>query len=151
MFKKILVGLFLLAGSQAYAVELKDASNQQILDELSFRLRAGGGSSSTSFSISATCDNSYLEINVYNNSFVNTGSIERYAGSNDDCKVKAKLYPFGANGRIQSGEKIAICDNSYLQVYGVMTDGTLKAISNTYQGSSEACWQAVQSFISQNL
>jgi hypothetical protein len=148
MLKKSLICLALCLAGSAQAVELRNATDQQILDELALRLRSpGGGGGSASFATNIACENTYLKVSIYDSNFQRVGFVEDYIGSSSGCQDLLNIMPFtGASGRLRAGQQFAFCNNSYLEVYGILPDGTLKTISDVYQGSSTACWAAVRTF-----
>jgi hypothetical protein len=150
MLKRSLICLALCFAGSAHAVELRNATDQQILDELAQRLRSGGGGGGghgDSFATNITCDNSDLEVSIYDSNFQRVGFVEDYVGSASSCQDLLNIMPFtGVSGRLRAGQQFAFCDYADLEVYGVLQDGTLKKVSDLYQGSTSACWAAVRTF-----
>ena len=148
MLKKTLICFALCLAGSAQAVELRNATNQQILDELAQRLRTGGGGGQgESFATNITCDNADLEVSIYDANFQRVGFLEDYVGSASSCQSLIDIMPFdGVAGRLRAGQQFAFCDYADLEVYGVLQDGTLKKVSDLYQGSTSACWAAVRTF-----
>jgi hypothetical protein len=148
MLKKSFICLALCFAGSAHAVELRNATNQQILDELSARLRTGdSGGHSNSFATNISCDNGDLEVSIYDANFQRVGFVDDYVGSASNCQALLDIMPFdGVAGRLRAGQQFAFCDYADLEVYGVLTDGTIKRVSDLYQGSTSACWAAVRTF-----
>ena len=147
--KKIIFNVLICLGlaAPAYAVDLRDATNRQLLDELQSRLsNGGGGGGQNKFSVNVICDGSYLEIAILNRDFVQTAKVEEYFGTNAKCKVAAPKLPFSANARVRAGLQFGICDGSYLDTYGLLATGKLKEINSLYQGTHEKCLTAMAQF-----
>ena len=131
-FRVILLTFFVTAS--AFAVDLSNATNQQLLDEVSRRMTgmSPGGSAIASY----ICDSAYLKISVIGEK--TSGSASIYLGSLDKCleqatplnKYKSKVYALMI---------AAVCDSAYLKRYGLYTSGELKEVDSVYMGSYDKC------------
>jgi hypothetical protein len=135
--------------SAIFAVELRDASSQQILDELAFRLRSGtpGGGARASY----ICDNSnYLKISVVSP----TGSEATesvYIGNPTNCASQMQIL--NANrSRINGVTVASICDSSaYLKRFSITTAGALAELDSRYIGNITSCMNQAESLNTGNL
>lgn len=144
-FLVALAACLILAATASSAVELRDATNQQLVDELSYRLRVGGGGSGNSSSISYLCDSSsYLKISIVGPSGTES-SKQYYLGDSAYCSRQRAVLNT-SRGRIERTTVIAICDSSYyLQRFSVTELGVVRDLSNNYIGDSEACFDQARS------
>jgi len=92
------------------------------------------------------CDGSYLEVTIYDINFQKVAALQTATGSSQNCRTLLDAMPFGTSGRVYAGQQLAFCDGSYLEIYGVLTNGTIRELSNTSQGGRDACWLAARSF-----
>ena len=153
MFKRLLASLTLtlIVTAPALAVELRDATNQQILDELACRLRTGGGGGGGGGSRAIyACDSStYLQISVVGPTGTEvTDSV--YIGNPTHCTSQAQQL--NANrGRITSTVVAALCDSStYLQRYSITPEGALGELQSRYIGNMANCLSQAESINSGN-
>lgn len=142
MLKRLLMTLAIAgSASAASAVDLRDATNQQILDELSYRLRAGGGGGGGSGGARAmySCDSSsYLQISVVNSSGSETTE-SVYIGSSSNCN--SQVQTLNANrARITDTVIAAVCDSSaYLKRFSITREGVMSELQARYIGSMTNC------------
>jgi hypothetical protein len=155
MLSKIIKGFLLFFGvaSSVYAVDLRDATSQQILDELAFRLRSGGGGGGGGGGSRAmySCEGTnYLHISVVGP----TGAEQRasvYVGSTLNCTSQASTLNSN-RGRVNSTTIAAICDSSaYLKRFSITTDGTLSELEARYIGSMQSCMSQAEAINSGNF
>jgi hypothetical protein len=138
-------------GTTVLAVELRSASNQEILDELSYRLRTGGGGSGGGSRAGYTCDSSsYLHLSVVSP----TGSEAQesiYIGNAGQCSSQAQILNTNRS-RVNSTTVVAICNSSaYLKRYSITTAGAIAELEQRYIGDMQNCLAQAQSLNSGNL
>ncbi|MBI1862196.1 MAG: hypothetical protein HYR96_14885 [Deltaproteobacteria bacterium] len=120
----------------ALGVDLKDATNSQLLGEVERRM--GGPATSSAFAI-YTCDSSgTIQIELYNAEGA-TVKQEKYLGSESRCKVQAApLTKF--RSKLNTFMLAAICDSSgSIFKYPLKTDGTFGKITEQYLGNETRC------------
>lgn len=137
----------------AMAVELRDASNQQILDELAFRLRlggGGGGGSGGGAQAFYSCDSqNYLRISVIGPSGAEDAEAI-YIGSGQNCSVQSQQLN-ASRTRITRTEVAAICDSgTYLKRFSITPEGVLGALQQTYVGNMSNCLSQARSINTSN-
>lgn len=110
--KRLLIGitaLVLLTAGQAQAVDLRDATNRQILDELAHRLNTEGGGNSGGASVWYSCDR-YSDVRI---AIVGSEGQEVTATvsvrSNDRCIEQIAMLS-AAPSTINDVRVIGICD-----------------------------------------
>lgn len=125
--------------SSAYAVELRDATNQQLLDELAYRLRVGGGGGGNSARAMYSCDSSsYLQISVVNQSGTETNE-QVYIGNGTTCNSQAQTLNTH-RARITDTTIAAVCDSStYLKRFSITRDGAMSELQSRYIGNMSNC------------
>jgi hypothetical protein len=126
----LVAGLLFFVTASASAVELRDASNQQILDELSFRLGAGGGSGSDASTVRFACDiYGDLIIGLVNASGYETKKdvvIRNQPRCNDQAS-KLNLKP----AAVTSVRLVGICDiYGDLNRFSLTTNGTINQLDS---------------------
>lgn len=133
------MGLTVFVGT-AKAVDLQAASNQQILDELSFRLRnGGGGGGGRTTTANYLCDSStYLKMSIVGPTGTETTK-QVYIGDSAACTSQVSIL--NANrSRIDRTVVVAVCDSStYLNRISVTVDGAVHDLNNTYIGDANQC------------
>lgn len=147
MFKQALILSAILLAPSAQAVELRNATNQQLIDELSHRLSSdGGGGGNQGFSTTVVCDHADLEVSIYDVNFQRIAFLEDYVGSTDRCRELLDVLNLKASNRVKAGQQLAFCDHADLEIYGVLPDGKLQKVSDVYKGSPDACWTAATAY-----
>lgn len=137
----LFVGSFYLS-SLAFAVDLRDATNQQLLDELASRLH-GGGNAGGGAVASFLCDNNYyLSISVIGPNGSDF-SDRHYLGSKEFCQQQMN-YLSAHRTRITMTSIIAICDTSHLNRYSVTPLGEVKTLARQYFSDKEECLRQAQ-------
>lgn len=133
------LGLTAFVGT-AKAVDLQTASNQQILDELSFRLRnGGGGGGGRTTTANYLCDSStYLKMSIVGPTGTETTK-QVYIGDSAACTSQVSILN-GNRSRIDRTVVVAVCDSStYLNRISVTVDGAVHDLNNTYIGDATQC------------
>jgi hypothetical protein len=136
---KLFISLLLASLTyQAHAVELRDASNQQLLQELSYRLGSGGPTQESAIA-SYTCDNfDRLNISVISSSGQEATAMWGMANT-DVCTNTASLLNSN-KGNITRNTLIAGCNNfNRLQRYTVTTTGRLSKLPDVATRTAEEC------------
>jgi len=152
MIKRLLASITLsfVVAAPALAVELRDATSQQILDELAYRLRTGGGGGGNGARAIYSCDSStYLQISVVSPTGSEvTDSV--YIGNAAHCTTQSQQL--NANrSRISSTVVAAVCDSStYLQRYSITPEGALGELQSRYIGNMANCMAQAESINSGN-
>ena len=146
MTTRWIAGLVMALGLTAFvgtakAVDLQSATNQQILDELSFRLRNGGGGGGGGRTTTANylCDSStYLKMSIVGPTGSETTK-QVYIGDSAACTSQVSVL--NANrSRIDRTVVVAVCDSStYLNRISVTVDGAVHDLNNTYIGDATQC------------
>lgn len=134
---KLLVTFALFVSAlTASAVQLSEATNRQLLQELGRRLNVVG---SDSAALTYLCDGSgYLKIE----SLDSTGATKNesvYLSERAKCEAQATVLRKHKN-RATSLMLFALCDGSgYLHKYTASETGEIKKVSSTYLSTYEAC------------
>lgn len=150
MMHSLLVLVFALTASCAFAVELQDATNQQILDELALRLRLGGGIGGDSAAVTYLCDSSsYLKVSIVGPSGTETAR-QFYTGSSDYCSRQRTILN-ASRSRINRTTIVAVCDSSsYLKRFSITEQGVTHDLASNYVGNTEACFDQARTVNSAN-
>ena len=140
--KSLLLAVIALAFSATtYANTcVEDATNQELMDEISRRLYIGDPGPGDDILISATCNSYQLELTNTNLNKGTETNLTMNVGTTSNCRSVADLV----NSRLGSSPKdrgavIAAC-NSY-QLYRVLasTDGGLKQLKTKNLGTTSNC------------
>ena len=132
----VILGTFFASG--AFAVDLRDATNQQILDELANRLRTGGGGSGGGAVATYLCDTSgYFTFSIVGSTGTEK-STRIYIGDQNFCQRQSTFLASHRN-RINNTTVIAICDSSYMNRYSITPSGEVNALARQYFGDMNNC------------
>lgn len=136
--KLIVTFALCLSALAASAVELSEATNRQLIQELSRRLNSGGGEGGSAI-LTYLCDGSgYLKIESLNSSGASK-SESIYLSERAKCEAQAALLRANKN-KAYGLMLFALCDGSgYLHKYSANETGEIKKLSSTYLSSYEAC------------
>lgn len=134
--QKFVFGAFLVLSSIASAQNsqscLQQASNRELINELSNRLGSGGGSTGNAIMTTA-CSNSYLYLRTFNSTTGAKSEKSTYVGP--ACfNLEASLKNV-TNVGISRTLIVSVCENEYLSKIAVSTSGTMTQISSDYMGS----------------
>lgn len=131
--KRIALVLGLIT-SAVFAVDLTQATNAQLLDELSRRL-TGGQSGTTAFA-NYLCDSNYLKVSLVGEK---TGETSLYLGSQERCTQQTQILN-RFKSKISSLTVIALCDSNYLKRFKLLPSGEVKEIDSLYLGDYNKCF-----------
>ncbi len=127
-----LLALSSIASAQSSQSCLQQASNKELINELSTRLGAGGGPTGNAI-LTTTCSNSYLYLRTFNSATGAKSEKASYVGS--ACfNLEASLKNV-TNVGISRTLIVSVCENDYLSKIAVSTSGTMTQISNDYLGA----------------
>lgn len=123
--------------SSIFAVELRDASSEQILNELATRLQSGGGRNSARASYFCT-NSDYLKISVVGPTGAEV-SESLFIGTEADCLNQTETLN-AKRSQISSVTVIGVCNNSaYLKRFSITTAGALTELSSEFIGDMRQC------------
>jgi hypothetical protein len=136
---KLLISIFLASMAyQARAVELRDATNQQLLEELSYRLRTGGPVQESAIA-SYTCDN-FDRLNISVISSTGQEATAMWGMANTEVCANTASLLNSNKGEITRNTLIAGCNNfNRLQRYTVTTTGRLSKLPDVATRTAEEC------------
>lgn len=138
LFNALVFATAAATSAPAFAVDLRDASNGQIFDELQRRIDGGTGGNDAAIT-TFLCD-SYGTLKL--SSVGNSGSQQDYSlymGTQQACQSQAT--PLAARRqRITRLTLVALCDPyANMKKLSLKTDGSITELDSTYFGTVQAC------------
>ncbi len=145
--KSILSLVLILSTLGASAVDLEQASNRQLLQEVAKRLEPGAATSSVI--VTYLCDSSgYLKMETLGPAGVSK-SESKYLSSTQSCEEQAVLLRQN-KARVNGLTLLAVCDSSgYLYKYSIDEKAEIKSLSSAYLSSYGACLPQAKAINSQ--
>ncbi|MCB0364624.1 MAG: hypothetical protein H6624_08665 [Bdellovibrionaceae bacterium] len=132
--------------AEAPASCLQRASDQQLLDEVAYRMGSGGGNTGPGAQVLATCDGStYLHVTVTN---LDTGTEDKkswHTGSSSLCDAAIQLVQRKTGGTtIFQNLMIGFCDGStYFHRILLKANGEIQDMGSQHMGSRSNCEAAM--------
>jgi hypothetical protein len=126
----------MLFAVSAHAVELGSASNDQLIDELRYRLNAGSPGGSSAFA-DYSCSGQYLYISLTGPDG-STKQQNYYTSSEGACTQQIGTLN-AKKSKINTTTIAALCAGQYLYRIPLLPAGTFGNVTNQYMSSENAC------------
>ena len=124
----------LTVSASLLAIDLNQASNQQLLDEVARRMN--GGTNVVPAIASYICDTNYVRVKLTGES--QTGEVALYLEGSNRCLEQTNVLN-AYKSKITSFSIIALCDSNYLRRYKMLVAGTISPLDSTYIGDYDQC------------
>ena len=148
--KSLLVSLFLLVGSTAFAHSeaacLSKATNAQLLNEIEDRLLMGGGGSSEFAFPTYTCNGRFLTINTVNHDGTEK-NLEIGTSNSTDCAQFSSSMTLNKGGKISEASLVATCNGRFMTRIFIKANGEIDRLSEKGLSNSAQCKTTALSII----
>jgi len=134
--KLLTIASILLSASTLFAIDLQQATNEQILGELRYRL-SNGSSNSGSAIADYSCSGQYLFVTLTGTAGTNNQE-NVYISGNPSCKEQAKILN-EKKSKINTVVVAAICNSNYLYRKVLKPTGEFGNTTEQYMQSEADC------------